>query len=156
MSISLGRRFRSLKIWFALRSYGVTGFQKHLRQLISRAEVFERALLDADKGVPGVVLFTPRRFSLVVFRVVSLADKDDKLDAATRLEHENALNASVIRHANEDSSLMLTPTTVGGKNCVRIAIGSPNTEDRHVLDLVEKIRRLVDRAREEVGAEKQL
>ncbi|GAA5837794.1 hypothetical protein JCM9279_006861 [Rhodotorula babjevae] len=156
MSISLGRRFRSLKIWFALRSYGVTGFQKHLRQLISRAEVFERALLDADKGVPGVVLFTPRRFSLVVFRVISLDLKDGTPDAAAaRLEHENALNASVIRHANEDSSLMLTPTTVGGKNCVRIAIGSPNTEDRHVLDLVEKIRRLVDRAREEVGGEKQ-
>lgn len=154
MSISLGRRFRSLKIWFALRSYGVTGFQKHLRQLISRAQVFERALLDSDKGVPGVVLFTPRRFSLVVFRVVTLPDQTN-LAGDERLKLENALNAAVIRHANEDASLMLTPTTVGGKECVRVAVGSPNTEERHVLDLVEKIRRLVDRARDEVGAAKE-
>lgn len=154
MSISLGRRFRSLKIWFALRSYGVTGFQKHLRQLISRAQVFKRALLDSDKGVPGVVLFTPRRFSLVVFRVVTLPDQTN-LAGDERLKLENALNAAVIRHANEDASLMLTPTTVGGKECVRVAVGSPNTEERHVLDLVEKIRRLVDRARDEVGAAKE-
>ncbi|BGP45763.1 hypothetical protein JCM10450v2_001593 [Rhodotorula kratochvilovae] len=151
MSISLGRRFRSLKIWFALRSYGVTGFQTHLRKLISLATVFEHALLDVQSGVPGVELFTPRRFSLVVLRVVALPSS--KIADDRRLAHENALNAAVVKHANEDSSLMLTPTTVGGKECVRIAVGSPFTEERHVRELVEKIRGLVERARKEVGGE---
>ena len=29
--LALGRRFRSVKIWFVLRSRGVAGFQEHLR-----------------------------------------------------------------------------------------------------------------------------
>lgn len=31
LQIPLGRRFRSLKIWFVLRSYGLEGFRSHLR-----------------------------------------------------------------------------------------------------------------------------
>lgn len=30
--LSLGRRFRSLKLWFVLRSYGVSGFQAYIRK----------------------------------------------------------------------------------------------------------------------------
>lgn len=32
MQISLGRRFRSLKIWFVLRSFGLQGFRAHLQK----------------------------------------------------------------------------------------------------------------------------
>ena len=31
--LGLGRRFRSLKVWFVLRSYGVEGFQRHIRKV---------------------------------------------------------------------------------------------------------------------------
>lgn len=31
--VALGRRFRSLKIWFVLRSYGVKGFQEYIRRV---------------------------------------------------------------------------------------------------------------------------
>lgn len=31
--LALGRRFRSLKIWFVLRSYGAEGFRNHIRQV---------------------------------------------------------------------------------------------------------------------------
>lgn len=39
--ISLGRRFRALKLWFVLRSYGVDGIQKHIRTQIGLANYFE-------------------------------------------------------------------------------------------------------------------
>ncbi|GAA6000934.1 pyridoxal phosphate-dependent decarboxylase family protein [Rhodotorula paludigena] len=149
MGLALGRRFRSLKVWFALRSFGVSGFRRHLRHLISLAETFESALFSPSTGVPGVVLFAPRRFSLVVFRVVSNSS------TLSGLAYENALNAAVVELANLDPSLMVTPTTVGGESCVRIAIGSPFTREKHVLELVEKIRGLVDRAREQVDAAQQ-
>lgn len=32
LQISLGRRFRSLKMWFVLRSYGLEGFRNHLKK----------------------------------------------------------------------------------------------------------------------------
>lgn len=31
--LGLGRRFRSIKLWFVLRSYGITGFQRHIRKV---------------------------------------------------------------------------------------------------------------------------
>ena len=31
--LGLGRRFRSLKVWFVLRRYGVEGFRKHIREV---------------------------------------------------------------------------------------------------------------------------
>lgn len=31
--LPLGRRFRSLKVWFVLRSFGVKGFRKHIRKV---------------------------------------------------------------------------------------------------------------------------
>ena len=31
--LGLGRRFRSLKLWFVLRSFGVEGFRKHIRRV---------------------------------------------------------------------------------------------------------------------------
>ncbi len=144
MSISLGRRFRSLKIWFALRSYGVAGFRAHLRKLKKLAETFEHDLLQRTKGVE---LFTPRRFSLVVLRVTSTNP------SRTDLAYENALNARTFKLSTADHSIMLTTTIVGGEECVRVAIGSPYTEEKHVKERVQKINDLIARARQEVDVE---
>ncbi len=38
--IPLGRRFRSLKIWFVLRTYGVNGLQAHIRNTVKLGETF--------------------------------------------------------------------------------------------------------------------
>jgi aromatic-L-amino-acid decarboxylase len=43
--LALGRRFRSIKIWFVLRSYGVTGFRKHL-QVVSGHVLRQESLID--------------------------------------------------------------------------------------------------------------
>ncbi|CAG9826126.1 unnamed protein product [Diabrotica balteata] len=39
--ISLGRRFRALKLWFVLKIYGIEGIQKHVRGQIALAKHFE-------------------------------------------------------------------------------------------------------------------
>ena len=36
--LSLGRRFRSLKLWFVLRSYGVEGFKNHISSVRPRPD----------------------------------------------------------------------------------------------------------------------
>lgn len=38
--IPLGRRFRALKIWFVMRSYGITGMQEHIRRTIALGDLF--------------------------------------------------------------------------------------------------------------------
>ncbi|CEQ39736.1 SPOSA6832_01283 [Sporobolomyces salmonicolor] len=139
--IPLGRRFRSLKIWYTLRSFGASGFRSHLRKLISLGQT----LSDLVVAEPGVELFTARRFSLVVFRIT---------DASGELQKENELNAAFIRRANDEHRIMLTPTTVGGRNCVRMAIGSRETEERHLRESWEVIRALIAKAREDVAQAK--
>lgn len=45
--IPLSKRFRALKLWFVLRSYGIKGLQKHIREGVRLAQKFE-ALVFAD------------------------------------------------------------------------------------------------------------
>jgi aromatic-L-amino-acid/L-tryptophan decarboxylase len=37
--VQLGRRFRSLKLWFVIRHYGVEGLQFHIRKHIKMAQI---------------------------------------------------------------------------------------------------------------------
>lgn len=87
-------------------------------------------------------MFTPRTFSLVVFRI---------LDPSGDLEVENELNAAFIKRSNEEHKIMLTQTSVGGKQCVRVAIGSRETEERHLKESWDGIiRPLIVQSREDV------
>lgn len=63
--IPLGRRFRSLKLWFVLRLYGVENLQKHIRKHIAQAHEFETLVLsDSRFEIIGEVLM-----GLVCFRL---------------------------------------------------------------------------------------
>jgi glutamate/tyrosine decarboxylase-like PLP-dependent enzyme len=46
--IPLSRRFRSLKLWFVIRNYGVEGLQAYVREHCRLAKYFEKLTL-ADK-----------------------------------------------------------------------------------------------------------
>lgn len=63
--ISLGRRFRSLKIWFVLRIYGSEGIEQYIRNMIQMAEMFENYVKSDDR----FELATERSMSLVCFRL---------------------------------------------------------------------------------------
>ncbi|XP_051158829.1 aromatic-L-amino-acid decarboxylase-like [Leptopilina boulardi] len=47
--IQLSRRFRSLKLWFVLRLYGVEGLQKYIRNSIKLAQFFEKQVKSDDR-----------------------------------------------------------------------------------------------------------
>lgn len=63
--IPLSRRFRSLKLWFTIRSYGVVGLQNYIRQHTTMAKEFEKLLL-SDKRFE---LFGKVTLGLVCFRL---------------------------------------------------------------------------------------
>lgn len=81
-SLSLGRRFRSLKLWFVLRSYGIDGFQSHIRNGVRLAsELAEVVRVDKQwELVARPVL------SLVVFRLRPEGVEDgEELNRVNRL-----------------------------------------------------------------------
>ena len=134
--LSLGRRFRSLKILFVLRSYGIEGFQAHLRRTIQLAEHFA-ALLAADSRFE---LVTPPRWSLVVFK----------------LKGDNALNERMYAALLADHSTYLTATRIGDTFCVRLAVGGVNTRQRHIEHAWAAIRKAADAARSTGGDDVEL
>ncbi|CAL0309800.1 unnamed protein product [Lupinus luteus] len=117
--IPLGRRFRSLKLWMVLRLYGLEGLRSHIRNHIDLAAYFEE-LVSQDARFKIVV---PRTFSLVCFRVLPPPNSED---------HGNKLNHDLLDSVNSTGSVFITHTVLSGEYILRLAVGAPLTEKRHV------------------------
>ncbi|CAF2156619.1 unnamed protein product [Brassica napus] len=119
--IPLGRRFRSLKLWMVLRLYGAETLKSYIRNHIKLAKDLEQ-LVSQD---PNFEVVTPRIFSLVCFRIAAV-DNDEKTC--------NNLNRSLLDAVNSSGKLFISHTTLSGKFVLRLAIGAPLTEEKHVMD----------------------
>ena len=110
--IPLGRRFRALKLWFVLRSFGVEGLRERIRQHIAWTQQFA-AWVQAD---PRFELAAPAPLSLVCFR------------------HRggDAVNQRMLDELNASGRIYLTHTRLDGKLTLRMSIGQTNTQLRHV------------------------
>ena len=118
--VPLGRRFRSLKLWFVLRHYGVAGLQAHVRKHVALTQRFA-AWVDAD---PDFEQPTPAPLNLVCFRH---RGGDD-------------LNQALLDAINGSGALYLSHTRVGGVLTLRMAIGQARTELADVQAAWERIR----------------
>jgi aromatic-L-amino-acid decarboxylase len=120
--VSLGRRFRALKLWWVLRSYGAQNLRSLLREHMALA-----AELDGRVGAhPRLERVAPVSFALVCFRH---ADGNEATDALA-----DAVNA--------EPTLAVTPSTVGDTRFVRVAIGQTRTTAADV----ERLWRVIDAA----------
>ncbi|KIP09950.1 hypothetical protein PHLGIDRAFT_28767 [Phlebiopsis gigantea 11061_1 CR5-6] len=124
--LSLGRRFRSLKVWFVLRSYGAKGFRDYIRKSIDLNTHFA-ALVRAE---PSFSLVTEPAFALTVFRLAPALPTG--LPAAAQLAQLNALNRSYYAKLNARPDIYLTQTQLNGTFCIRFAIGAARTTRAHV------------------------
>ena len=118
----LGRRFRALKLWFVLRSFGAQG----LRAMIRAHVAWARALAERVDAHPRLKTIAPTRFALVSFAHIDG-------DAAT-----NALVESV----NSDGRFYITASEANGRRFARVAIGSTQTTQAHVEALADLIETL--------------
>jgi aromatic-L-amino-acid decarboxylase len=118
--IQLGRRFRSLKLWFVIRHYGVEGLQHHIREHVRLAQQF----VEWVRGDARFELAAPASLNLVCFRLRS-GDED---------------NQRLMDRLNASGDLYLTHTKLDGKFTLRMCIGQTNTEARHVQRAWERIQ----------------
>ncbi|KAI3812783.1 hypothetical protein L1987_17495 [Smallanthus sonchifolius] len=127
--VGTARRFKSLRLWFMLRSYGVQNLQKHIRTDVQMAITFER-LVKSDVKFEVV---TPRRFALVCFRLKQLNGFDTEL-----------LNKKLLERVNSTGRVYLTHTAVGGIYMLRFVVGATLTEERHVINAWEVIKEMAN------------
>ncbi|CAH0026159.1 unnamed protein product [Clonostachys rhizophaga] len=122
--IPLGRRFRSLKLWFVLRSYGIEGLQNHIRNGVALGESLQAKI----KSRPDLfTVFTPARFGLVTLRVKG-ADEDE-INARTEALYESV---------NGTGEFYLTSTVVNGKFAIRVCTGVERVREEHVQQLFDE------------------
>ncbi len=120
--VPLGRRFRALKLWFVLRTYGAEGLRRHLRHHLSLTEKL-RERLEAD----GRFSFcAPPALDLLCFAHVT----------------GNAATERLLRDVNDTRRVLLSHTVLAGRYTIRCAVGGAWTEERHVDELWELLDRL--------------
>lgn len=110
--ISLGRRFRSLKLWFVIRHYGVEGLRVHIRMHCQLATEFAN-WIEVDNEFE---LFQPPILNLVLFH------------------HKagNKATQSILESLNQSGKLFLTHTVLNDTYVIRFSIGAIWTEKVHV------------------------
>lgn len=125
--IPLGRRFRALKIWFALLDQGVEGHQTRLRRDLGNAQWLAQQV-DAAPGW--------KRLAPVPLQTVCL-----------RYEPEGVSGADLDRHTlgwvnriNQSGKAYLTPAILKGRWMVRVSIGAEPTERHHIEALWKTMR----------------
>ncbi|KAL0328989.1 UNVERIFIED_CONTAM: Tyrosine/DOPA decarboxylase 2 [Sesamum calycinum] len=126
--ITLSRRFRSLKLWLVLRSYGVANLRKFLRCHVKMAQNFE-GLIEMDKRFEVVV---PRNFATVCFRI-SPAEFGGNHEGMSREEAANNFNSKLLESINGSGKVYMTHAVIGGGYVMRLAVGASLTENRHVV-----------------------
>ncbi len=124
--IQLGRRFRALKLWFVIRSYGVEGLQRIVHEHIRLAEMV-KGWIEQDGRFE---LMAPVPVSLVCFRLNGGRDE----------EQLNELNKEFLERLNRSGKLLLTQTSLRGKYVLRLSIAARLTEEKHVREAWEMIR----------------
>jgi aromatic-L-amino-acid/L-tryptophan decarboxylase len=124
--VPLGRRFRALKLWAVLRWYGAVGLRQHIRNHVELAAQFASWVSADDR----FELAAPPSLALVTFRLRAG-------DAATR---------EVMERVNASGSMYVTHTSVNDRIALRLAIGTPSTELRHVRAAWAALQRAADGA----------
>ena len=117
--IQLGRRFRSLKLWFIIRYFGVEGLASRIKAHIELAQEFAKWIDDAKE----FERMAPVPFSTICFRY----------NPGNKTEEElNKLNEKLLEDINFSGKIFLSHTKLNGKFVIRLTIGSIRHERRHI------------------------
>nr|XP_023669628.1 histidine decarboxylase [Paramormyrops kingsleyae] len=111
--IPLSRRFRSLKLWFVMRSFGVRNLQEHIRHGIDMAKLFE-SFVSAD---PNFEIPAQRHLGLVVFC----------------LKGGNSLTQELLRELTKSGTMYLIPAVISSKLVIRFTVTSQFTTKEDIV-----------------------
>jgi aromatic-L-amino-acid decarboxylase len=117
--VPLGRRFRALKLWFVMRSYGREGLAGAVREHVRLAQWF--ACQVAADG--RFEIAAPVHFSVVNFRYKG-SDEE---------------NSRILERVNANGGVFLSSTVLNGKYTLHLAVGNYQTRDRHVAKAWELV-----------------
>jgi aromatic-L-amino-acid decarboxylase len=119
-SVALARRFRALKVWFVLRSYGAEGLREKIRNHIE----WTQHLAGLIRSTEHFELATEPKLALLSFRYIP--------EWATNGHELDRVNEELLRRINDSGHLYLTKTRANGRIVIRFMIGQTYTTLQHV------------------------
>jgi len=132
----MGRRFRSLKLWFVIRAYGVEGLRVRIRAHCALAQMFASWV----RAEAGFEVCAPVPFSTVCFRATPPGDGPA----------QDTFNERLLAAVNAAGPVFLSHTKLNARIVLRVAIGNMRTREEHlatawrlVRDGAERLRRAV-------------
>jgi aromatic-L-amino-acid/L-tryptophan decarboxylase len=139
--LPLGRRFRSLKVWFVVRTYGVVGLQKHIRRTLECGEYFSKLVRER----PDLFVVTVQeRFGLTVVRIKPTEGDDEKVG--------DSLTKEVARRINEEKNFFITAAVSKGREIIRVVSGSENANEEAMKALFDDMVAKIEAVRKDIGA----
>jgi aromatic-L-amino-acid decarboxylase len=129
--IPLGRRFRSLKLWFAIRLDGV----EHVQEIIRRHVGLTQELAATVAG--------DHRFEIVAPHPLNLLCLAFRVDGGG-IDEANRRTDALIDAVNATGRTLLTRTVLDGRVVLRFSIGSTRTQRADVERSWDLISRLAD------------
>lgn len=118
--IALSRRFRSLKMWFTIRSYGIEGLQRYIREHARLAKYFEKLVLsDSRFEILGKVAL-----GLVCFR----------------LKGPNSLSQNLLFALNDSGKIHMVPSMLEEKYVIRFCVNAENSTEQDMSAAWELIK----------------
>jgi aromatic-L-amino-acid decarboxylase len=124
--VQLGRRFRSIKLWFVMRYFGREGLISRLREHCRLAGMFAGWVDES----PDWEMMAPVPFALVCFRAAPAGRSEDEL---------NVLNEKIMNEINASGEAYLSHTKLDGKLTLRLSVGSIRVEERHLEKVWEML-----------------
>ncbi len=125
--LQLGRRFRALKLWFAMRHLGVKHMRDLLRGHVALAQTFAEWVDASDEWE----VMAPHPLSVVCFRHRPPDLADTELDAH---------NLALVEHVNGTGEAFFSTTKLNGNVAIRIAIGNERTTEADVAAAWQLLR----------------
>jgi len=116
----LGRRFRALKLWFVIRSFGVSELQAMIRNHIAMAKTLEQKIRVAQ----GFEILAPVNFNLICFRY-----KPKSLIEQSKI---NTWNEKLLSVLNASGKVFLSHTKLNGNYVLRMVLAQTNIEQSDV------------------------
>lgn len=132
-AIPLGRRFRALKLWYVLRSFGIEGISSVLREHLRLARLLAGWIQDSKE----FELAAPVEFALVCLRYRPGGCDGVRADAASR---------ALLEAVNGTGKFFLSHAELRGRYAIRVSIGNIRTGEAHVRRLWELLNSLAGQA----------
>ncbi len=117
--IPLGRRFRALKLWFVIRSYGLAGLRNKLQNHLDLTQK-AKSWIESHKNME---ILAPVNFNTICFRYYF-----EELS----LEKENQINETWMNQVNATGKAFFSHTKLNGKYVIRWVIGQTDVTEKHL------------------------